>query len=165
MWPGAPMTAVMSYVAWQRDYDGDPSVVGSTFWVNTKAVTIIGIAPKGFYGDRLSSTPPDFYLPIESMPVHCECAVCARPGCAVAVHCRAREAGRPPLAPLQEKVSALAAAVLCSRPRRFPKAKARRLLPKAHVVLTPGGGGIQAHAAGVRLQPVSADDDLRRWCC
>ena len=32
--------------------------------MNTKPVTIAGIAPKGFYGDRLSSTPPDFYLPI-----------------------------------------------------------------------------------------------------
>ena len=52
---GAPMTAVMSYEAWQREYAGDESVVGSTFWVNTKPVTIVGIAPKGFYGDRLSS--------------------------------------------------------------------------------------------------------------
>ena len=59
----------MSYDTWQNNYGGDPSVVGSTFWINTKAVTITGIAPKGFYGDRLSSAPPDFYLPIESMPV------------------------------------------------------------------------------------------------
>ena len=65
----APFVAVMSYDMWQNNYAGDPSVVGSTFWINTKAVTITGIAPKGFYGDRLSSTPPDFYLPIESMPV------------------------------------------------------------------------------------------------
>jgi hypothetical protein len=66
---GAPLVAVMSYNTWQNNYGGDPSVVGSTFWINTKAVTITGIAPKGFYGDRLSSDPPDFYLPIESIPV------------------------------------------------------------------------------------------------
>src|ERR1700733_12948900 len=66
---GAPLVAIMSYDAWQNNYAGDPSVVGSTFWINTRAVTITGIAPKGFYGDRLSSAPPDFYLPIESMPV------------------------------------------------------------------------------------------------
>jgi hypothetical protein len=65
---GAPMTAVMSYEAWQRNYAGDASVVGSTFWVNTKPVTIVGIAPEGFYGDRLNITPPEFYLPIETMP-------------------------------------------------------------------------------------------------
>src|SRR5579863_8434269 len=64
---GAPITAVMSYEAWQQDYAGDPSVVGSSFWINTKAVTILGVAPKGFYGDRLSSAPPKFYLPLESM--------------------------------------------------------------------------------------------------
>ncbi|HEY6372654.1 MAG TPA: ABC transporter permease [Candidatus Sulfotelmatobacter sp.] len=65
---GAPMTAVMSYQTWQHDYAGDASVIGSTFWVNTKPVTLVGIAPEGFYGDRMSNTPPDFYLPIESMP-------------------------------------------------------------------------------------------------
>ena len=66
---GAPMAAVMSYDTWQREYAGDTSVIGSTFWVNTKAVTVVGIAPQGFYGDRMSNTPPDYYLPIESMPV------------------------------------------------------------------------------------------------
>ncbi len=64
---GAPLKAVMSYEAWRRYYASDPSVVGGTFWVNTKAVTIAGIAPEGFYGDRLAPSPPDFYLPIETM--------------------------------------------------------------------------------------------------
>jgi macrolide transport system ATP-binding/permease protein len=75
--PGAPMTAVMSYEAWQRDFAGDASIVGSTFWVNTKAVTMVGIAPKGFYGDRLSSTPPDFYLPTENNAGAGEFSLCA----------------------------------------------------------------------------------------
>ena len=55
-WGGAPLTAVISYQTWQRDYAGDPAVVGGTFWVNTKAVTISGIAPEGVYGDRLSTS-------------------------------------------------------------------------------------------------------------
>jgi macrolide transport system ATP-binding/permease protein len=65
---GAPVAAVMSYEAWQNDYAGDTSAIGGTFWVNTKPVTVVGIAPKGFYGDRLSNTPPDFYLPLTAMP-------------------------------------------------------------------------------------------------
>ena len=69
------MAAVMSYEAWQRDYTGDPAVVGGTFWVNTKPVTITGIAPKASTATGMSSTPPDFYLPIESMPVIGECAI------------------------------------------------------------------------------------------
>ncbi len=31
-------------------------------WIDTKPVTIVGIAPQGFYGDRLASAPPDFAL-------------------------------------------------------------------------------------------------------
>jgi hypothetical protein len=46
---GAPMAAVMSYQTWQRDYAQAPSVVGSTFVLNTNPVTIIGITPPGFY--------------------------------------------------------------------------------------------------------------------
>ena len=52
---------------WKSVYNGDDSVVGSTFWVNTNAVTVAGIKPERFSGDCMSSTPPDFYLPIESM--------------------------------------------------------------------------------------------------
>src|SRR5579863_4246281 len=66
---GAPIAAVMSNPAWRNNYAGDSSIVGSIFFVNTKPVTIVGIVPQGFYGDRLASAPPEFYFPIESMPV------------------------------------------------------------------------------------------------
>ncbi len=62
---GAPVTAVMSYDAWQQDYAGEPSVVGSTFFINTKPATIIGIAPRGFYGDRIDVNPPKYFSPDE----------------------------------------------------------------------------------------------------
>ena len=64
---GAPITAVMSYDTWQQDYAGDPSVVGSAFYINTKPATIIGVAPKGFYGDRIDTNPPKYFLPMNSM--------------------------------------------------------------------------------------------------
>ena len=58
---GAPMAAVMSYQTWQRDYALDPSVVGSTFVLNTNPVTIIGITPPGFYGDRMTDFSTRFF--------------------------------------------------------------------------------------------------------
>src|SRR6201996_882968 len=64
---GAPVTAVMSYDAWIQDYAGDPSVVGSSFFINTKPATVIGIAPKGFYGDRIDTNPPKYFLPMYAM--------------------------------------------------------------------------------------------------
>ena len=76
--PGAAFTAVMSYDTWKEDFGGDPSIVGSTFWMNTKPVTIIGVAPQGFYGERISTHPPKYYLPLESMDVSPRRAVPAR---------------------------------------------------------------------------------------
>ena len=62
---GAPFVAVMSYRVWQQKYGADPSVVGSSFQINGNAFTIIGVAPPGFYGARLSGWGmPDFWLPV-----------------------------------------------------------------------------------------------------
>src|SRR3954467_6208089 len=57
----------MSYEAWEKDYAGDPSVVGSAFYINTPPAPVRGVAPKGFYGDRLDTNPPRYYLPMNSM--------------------------------------------------------------------------------------------------
>jgi macrolide transport system ATP-binding/permease protein len=139
---GAPMTAVMSYAAWQRNYDGDPAVVGSTFWVNTKAVTIAGIAPKGFYGDRLSSTPPDFYLPIESMPVIAN-APYVHDADVQWLYIVGRVKPGVSLPPLQQKLSALLRQSF-EHTKTFSEGDGKKQLAKAHVVLSPAGGGIQA---------------------
>ncbi len=55
---GAPLTAVMSYDAWQQDYAGDPSVVGSAFYINTKPATIHRCSSKELLWrpDRYQST-------------------------------------------------------------------------------------------------------------
>ena len=140
---GAPMTAVMSYEAWQRNYAGDASVVGSTFWMNTKPVTVVGIAPKGFYGDRLSITPPEFYLPIETMPVLANVPVRSRSESGLALHYRAHQAGSG------DRSAARKGEQLCcgrhsQRTRSFHRSRDKTLLAKVHVVLTPGGAGIQA---------------------
>lgn len=66
---GAPPAAVMSYRAWQNYFASDPSVVGSTFTLNGTHFTVVGIAAPEFYGDRLSETPPDFWLPLATEPV------------------------------------------------------------------------------------------------
>jgi len=58
----------MSYVAWTNDYNRDSSVIGSTFWMNTKPVTIVGIAPQGFLWRTVSPlAPPDFYMPMKQI--------------------------------------------------------------------------------------------------
>ncbi|HEY4357875.1 MAG TPA: ABC transporter permease [Acidobacteriaceae bacterium] len=139
---GAPIVVVVSYDTWKRDYAGDPSIVGSTFWVNTKAVTIVGVAPKGYFGDRVLDTPPDFYLPIESMPVLANVAYVHDPD-SNWLYIVGRLKPGVALAPLQDKVNALLRQELAPS-SLFTSAKDKALLAKAHATLTPGGAGIRA---------------------
>jgi macrolide transport system ATP-binding/permease protein len=138
---GAPLVAVMSYNTWQNNYGSDPSVVGSTFWINTRAVTITGIAPKGFYGDRLSSAPPDFYLPIESVPVLTDRTFVHEPGMRW-LYIIGRLKPGVAMAPLQAKITGLVRQSLAPT-TAFSGERGQRALAKAHVVLSPGGAGIQ----------------------
>ena len=46
--PEAPPVAVISHRMWQRDFDGDRSVVGRTVQLDSVPTTIIGIMPEGF---------------------------------------------------------------------------------------------------------------------
>jgi macrolide transport system ATP-binding/permease protein len=138
----APMTAVMSYETWKNYFHGDPAIVGSTFRINTLPVSVVGIAPEGFYGDRLTSGPPEFYLPIETMPAIANVPYVhgsdmqwlylmgrLRPGVSEAE--------------LQQKVSTLLRQQL-SATRAYMSEEGKRRVAKLHVVLTPGGGGVQA---------------------
>jgi macrolide transport system ATP-binding/permease protein len=139
---GVPLTAVMSYETWKTRFNGDPSTVVSTFRVNTKPVTVVGIAPKGFYGDRLLPSPPEYYLPIEAMPAIANVTYVhgsdkqwlylvgrVRPGVS--------------LGALQQKVTSLLRQQLGETPH-YSSQKGQTRMKSLHVVLTPGGAGIQA---------------------
>jgi len=65
---GADPVAVMSYRTWQQKYGQDPSVVGASFTLNGQPFTVVGIAPPGFFGDRLQNTPA-FWIPLSDEPL------------------------------------------------------------------------------------------------
>ncbi|HZR23859.1 MAG TPA: ABC transporter permease [Vicinamibacterales bacterium] len=46
---GAP-GAVLSYSFWQRQYGGDPNVVGRTISLNSRSLEIVGVTPASFFG-------------------------------------------------------------------------------------------------------------------
>ena len=46
--PGAPKTAIISHLIWQRDFASSPDVIGRAVRINGAAATIIGVMPKGF---------------------------------------------------------------------------------------------------------------------
>jgi putative ABC transport system permease protein len=62
---GAPPVAVLSYRIWKEKYGSDPSVVGAGYQINGHPFTVIGVAPPGFYGAKLTGVGmPDFWLPL-----------------------------------------------------------------------------------------------------
>ena len=67
--PGAPLVAVMSYRLWRERYGADARVIGGVFNLDQKPVTVVGIAPPSFFGDKLRAIPPDLFLPLNSEPV------------------------------------------------------------------------------------------------
>ena len=141
--PASAPAVVLSYQAWQGEFAGDPSIVGSTVAIQAHPVTVIGIAPRGFFGDRITDRPPAFWLPLSSEPLivgpssilhHQESNWLypigrVRPGTAIA--------------PLQAKLSAALRDWLATRPR-YTENGGLAEIPKQHVTIVPGGGGIQS---------------------
>ena len=141
--PAAPPTMVMSYKTWQGEFAADPSIVGSTIFIQSRPFTVVGIAPAGFYGDRVTDSPPDFWMPIQTEPyVRGE-------GSSILHHAEAHwlyPLGRvhegTNITALQAKLSTALRQWIYSRPLLTSNGGAA-IIPKQHVVLTPGGGGIQ----------------------
>ncbi len=46
--PGSEKVALLGYEIWQRDFDGDPKIVGQAIRINGRAATVIGVMPEGF---------------------------------------------------------------------------------------------------------------------
>src|SRR5215471_11202895 len=65
--PGAEPVAVVSYAYWDRKLGRDPSAIGRSVQLNDIPVTIIGVAPAEFFGERVT-IPPDYWLPINLQP-------------------------------------------------------------------------------------------------
>src|SRR4029077_12728064 len=67
---GAPPVALMSYRLWQKEFNGDPKIVGNILTLNDKQVTLVGIMPPRFlYGNY------DIWLPMaldrgDTLPFH-----------------------------------------------------------------------------------------------
>ena len=59
---GHPLV-VLSEEYWRTRFDSNPNVVNETLIVNGQALTIVGVAPRGFHGTSLGSRP-HIYVPL-----------------------------------------------------------------------------------------------------
>jgi putative ABC transport system permease protein len=60
--PGAPKVALIGHGIWQRDFGGDPDIVGKDVRINGTPATIIGVMPRGF----AFPTNEELWLPLYS---------------------------------------------------------------------------------------------------
>ncbi len=152
--PGAAPVAVISYQAWQRDYGADQSILGRTFLFKTYPVTIVGIAPPGFYGERMIDAPANFYLPFSLEPTLSQASLLHAKQ-ANWVYVLGRVKPGTAIAPLQEKVSASLRQWLGANLDLYKKADVKKHLDATHTTLTPGGAGIanmqQEYESGLYL--------------
>jgi len=140
--PSASPAVVLSYQAWQGEYAGDPSIVGSTIFIQTHPYTIIGIAPPGFFGDRVTDTPPDLWMPIQTEPYLRGPSSILHHGDSHWLYLVGRVRPGQSIPALQSKITTTLRQWLKTRTVLLENGGGA-IIPKMHVVLTPGGGGIQ----------------------
>ncbi len=142
---GAAPVLVLSYAAWESDYAADPAVVGSTVYVQTHPFTVVGIAPPGFFGDRIAERPPDLWLPLSNEPA------INGPGTSLWpegdhdtawLYLLGRARPQTSIPALQAKLSAHLRQWMTAH-LAYTEHGGAALIPRQHVVLVPGGGGIQ----------------------
>src|SRR5260370_19810783 len=139
---GAAPAVVMSYQAWRADYASDPSVVGATFYFQSQPVTIVGIAPGAFYGDRISDIPPAFWITLSAEPLLRRTNSVLRQADESWLYALGRLKPGVDTGPLQEKISVNLRHWVATEDA-YTKYGISNKIPKLHVVLTPGGAGIQ----------------------
>ncbi|HEY1239250.1 MAG TPA: ABC transporter permease [Bryobacteraceae bacterium] len=62
----APLNVVLGYSFWQKQFGGDPAVIGRQVHIDGRPATVIGVAPKQFHG-LYSVADMDGYLPLSSL--------------------------------------------------------------------------------------------------
>jgi predicted permease len=140
--PGAPPVLVVSYVAWEIEFGRDPSIVGATVYVQRHPFTVAGVAPPGFFGDRIVSIPPDLWVPLSAeTEIEGANAAATQPLTAwLYALGRLRPGVQKPA--LEAKLSALVRQWMREWPR-FTEHGGTAIIPRQHVVLARAGAGIQ----------------------
>jgi macrolide transport system ATP-binding/permease protein len=141
--PASAPVVVLSFRSWQSEFGGDSSIIGSAISIQAHPFTVIGVAPPSFFGDRVSDSPPDFWMAVNQEPY-------ARGESTILHHAESNwlyPLGRvrpgTSIPALQAKLSAALRNWLATRPA-YTEHGGAAIIPKQHVTVVPGGGGIQS---------------------
>ena len=139
----APPVVVLNYRAWQNDFGADASVVGSTISIQARPFTVIGVAPAGFFGDRVTDSPADFWMPLSTEPyVNVGASSNLHHADSNWLYPLGRVRPGTNIAALQGKLTAALRQWLFTRDA-YTRHGGAAIIPKQYVTIVPGGGGIQ----------------------
>ena len=139
---GAAPVAVMSYETWEQKFGRDSAVIGASLSVDGQPVTVVGITPPTFYGERLSPTPPSFWLPLATMSLLSPADNSLDHPEVQWLNLIGRIAPGVSVATIQAQMEVELQQFLNS-PLSKITGPVRSLIPKQYLRLTPGGGGVQ----------------------
>ena len=142
---GAPSVLVLSYAAWQSNFAGDANIIGSTVYVQTHPFTVVGIAPPGFFGDRIIESPPDLWMPLFNEPMIEGAGTSLLPqgdADTAWLYLLGRVKPQTTIENLQTKLSVQLRQWMTAH-AAYTAHGGSAQIPRQHVVLVPGGGGIQ----------------------
>lgn len=151
--PNAAPVAMMSYRTWREHFSLDPGVIGGDFLINGSHVTLVGVAPPGFFGETLRRDPPDFWIPLAAEPLlRHSGSLLEQPDTHWLYLIGRLHSGANPSS-VQSRINVELQQWLSTYgniPERF-----RSEIPKQHVALSPAGGGVArmrtAYRDGLRL--------------
>lgn len=139
---GAAPVVVISYRTWQQKFGQDPSVVGSSFIINGRPYTVIGITPPGYYGERLTNDPASFFFPISSEPqIDGVMTVVDRPDLQW-LNLIGRAKPGTNIKAVEARMQVQLRQFLLS-PESKVEQRDQALVPKQTLHIVPGGGGVQ----------------------
>ena len=151
---GTHPVAVLGYGCWQRDFGGDPAIVGQTISLNRRDFTVIGITPKDFTGTDIGGAP-DLWIP---MMMHRE----VQPDLAMFYDGRRGLAfnliGRLKPGVALPQAQAAMGALASELEKEYPKdneGRSVRLVPLLTARLDPGGDGQTVATSAILMSIVS----------
>ena len=120
--------------------------MGSTVYVQTLPFTVVGITPPGFFGDRIVERPPDVWMPLSNEPAIQGVGTSLLPqgdDDTAWLYLLGRVRPQTSIPALQAKLSAKLRQWMFAHSKYTANGGAAQI-PRQHVVLSPGGGGIQS---------------------
>jgi predicted permease len=142
--PSAHPAAVISYDYWKQKFGQSPSVVGQNINVNGVPFTIVGVAPREFFGVMLVGSPPDIWLPLSTQSRVMQTNSYLEDNRAFWLNLFARLKPGVSLQQAQAEANVLLHQFLSSVAGSKLPASERQWIERDYIRLSPGGTGISA---------------------